>query len=143
MRRITFKLAACAAFAAFAAACQTTENSGADGKMAAAAPPSSEVAALLAMLRRQLTLCWRPPAEIVNQPVVVTVRFELKRDGTLIRAPVIVNRGAGDAQDARFQLATKSALAAVRTCVPLKLPAARYELWEDVEITFDPRIISH
>jgi len=91
------------------------------------------------MLQLQLMSCWKPPVEIVNPPVVVTVSFQLNRDGTLARAPFIVNRGPGDALDARLQLAEKSALAAVRTCVPFRMPAALYEFWKDDEIRFDPR----
>jgi colicin import membrane protein len=66
----------------------------------------------------------------------VTVRFALNQDGTLAGDPTVL---PGDAHDALFRPMAESALRAVRACTPLRLPAARYELWRDVEITFDPR----
>jgi len=40
-----------------------------------------------------------------------------------------------------FEAAAESAVRAVRQCMPLKLPADKYEWWKDVEATFDPRMI--
>jgi colicin import membrane protein len=36
-------------------------------------------------------------------------------------------------------VAAESALRAVRRCQPYTMPAAKYDIWRDVEVTFDPR----
>jgi colicin import membrane protein len=98
----------------------------------------SEANKIVAMLRDQLTRCWVPPAG-TGVPAV-TVRFELSREGWISNDPVVVPVNPVDLQSARFQPAADSALRAVRSCTPLRLPAAGYEVWRDVEITFDPKM---
>jgi hypothetical protein len=63
--------------------------------------------------------------------------FFLNRDGSLSGAPQVKHTASGP----HFQVAAESAVRAVRRCTPLKLPADKYELWQDVVVTFDPRIM--
>lgn len=100
----------------------------------AASTSQSEVARLKAMLYQQLAACWNPPVGVREaQDLAVTVRFSLNRDGTLLGEPVVTNRGANPL----FQVAAETALRAVRSCQPLRLPASRYDMWHEVEVTFD------
>jgi colicin import membrane protein len=103
-----------------------------------AAVTQNEFARIAAMVKHQVRRCWTPPAKITNVPLVA-VRFKLSQDGALARDPVAHPVHSDDAQSAAFQAAAKSAVRAVRACTPLRLPAARYEVWEEVEIVFDPR----
>jgi hypothetical protein len=70
----------------------------------------------------------------VNADRIATVRFKLNRGGSLADVPSVVK----PATDPLSQAANESALRAVRQCTPLKLPADRYEVWKEVEVTFDP-----
>jgi colicin import membrane protein len=89
----------------------------------------------LAMLIAQLRSCWAPPVGVVEaKDLVVTVRFSLNRDGSLLGEPIVVNRG----RNALFQLAAEAATRAVRVCQPFRLPASKYEAWQEVEVNFDP-----
>ena len=95
----------------------------------------NELARLLAMLRQQLAACWNPPVGVREaRDLVVVVGFSLNRDGSLAGEPSVKNRG----NSPMFQVAAESALKAVRTCQPLRLPAAKYEAWQDVIVNFDP-----
>lgn len=87
-------------------------------------------------LRAQIQACWNPPVGAENaQDLVVRVRVQFRKDGTLLSEPVLLNRGGSP----YFQVAAESAMRAVRRCAPYTLPAAKYDLWKDVEVTFDPR----
>ena len=87
-------------------------------------------------LRAQIQQCWNPPAGAADpKELVVIVKILLKQDGTLQAEPAVLNRGG----NAYFHVAAESALRAVRRCQPYRLPAAKYDVWKDVEVTFDPR----
>jgi colicin import membrane protein len=95
----------------------------------------NELARLLAMLKQQLSACWNPPVGVREaRDLAVRVRFSLNRDGSLSGEPVVTNRGSNP----MFQVAAETALKAVRSCQPLRLPAAKYEVWQEVEVNFDP-----
>jgi colicin import membrane protein len=87
-------------------------------------------------LRAQIQACWNPPVGAENaQDLVVRVRVQFRTDGTLSAEPTLMNRGSSP----YFQVAAESAMRAVRRCQPYTLPAAKYDIWRDVEVTFDPR----
>jgi colicin import membrane protein len=87
-------------------------------------------------LRAQIQACWNPPIGAENaQQLIVRLRIQFRSDGTLSREPELLNRGAST----YFQVAAESAMRAVRRCQPYTLPAAKYDIWKDVEVTFDPR----
>jgi colicin import membrane protein len=96
----------------------------------------NELARLAAMIKQQLYSCWIPPVGASDaKDLVVLVGFSLNRDGTLAGNPVVKNRGPNPL----FQIAAESAVRAVRSCSPLRLPAAKYESWQEVEVNFDPK----
>jgi colicin import membrane protein len=99
---------------------------------AAATLSQSEIDAL----RAQIQACWNPPAGALEaKDLIVQVRLRLQKDGSLSADPVLLNRGSHPV----FQIAAESALRAIKRCQPYKLPAHKYEIWRDVEVTFDPR----
>jgi hypothetical protein len=82
--------------------------------------------------------CWNVPAGVTDaRDLVVVVRFSLKRDGYLSGDPIVVNQG----KNALFQVAAESAVRAVRSCQPFRLPASKYDLWggQELEADFNPQ----
>jgi len=115
--------------------------SGAELNPSAALGAASGQAATLSQseidaLRAQIQACWNPPAGAADaRDLIVRVRLLLNRDGSVAGEPIVLNRTTS----AFFQVAAESATRAIRRCQPYKLPIAKYELWKDVEVTFDPR----
>lgn len=87
-------------------------------------------------LRAQIQACWNPPAGALEaKELIVKVRLQLQKDGSLSADPMLLNRG----NHPIFQIAAESALRAIKRCQPYKLPIHKYDVWRDVEVTFDPR----
>ena len=87
-------------------------------------------------LRAQIQACWNPPpGSLDSRELVVQVRLQLNKDGSVSADPQVLNRGSHP----QFQVAAESARRAIRRCAPYKMPIAKYDIWQDVEVTFDPR----
>jgi len=88
-------------------------------------------------LRRRLAECWNPPVGASNAPnLKVVMRVLFKQDGYVANQPVLV---AGTASPFGPAMA-ESAKRAILTCQPFKmLRPETYDLWKDIEITFDPK----
>ena len=87
-------------------------------------------------LRAQIQACWNPPAGVVDaKELIVRIRLRLREDGSLSANPTLLNHGSHPV----FQVAAESAMRAIKRCQPYKLPIAKYAVWRDVEVTFDPR----
>ena len=56
-------------------------------------------------------------------------------DGYVQSGPSVLNGGG----DPLFNLAAEAAMRAVNRCQPYVLPAEKYDLWRDINVTFDPR----
>lgn len=79
---------------------------------AAQTRPANTLRELYAALER----CWRPPSGTVGYEA--TLRFSLRRDGSLIDQPSIVYTRLGD-DDGRNGAFLASVLSGVRTCAPV------------------------
>jgi colicin import membrane protein len=90
-------------------------------------------------LRRRLAQLWSPPAGAKNpQELVVVFRIRLKPDGTLALGPWPQLVASGNTPLAIA--ARESAARAINRGQPFDmLRPENYELWKDIEITFDPR----
>jgi len=99
----------------------------------AATLSQSEIDALRARLRE----CWTVPVGLAEaRDLIVTVRIQFNKDGSLSADPRLMNSGSHPA----FQAASESALRAVRRCAPYTfMPPAKYEGWKDIIVDFDPR----
>jgi colicin import membrane protein len=88
-------------------------------------------------LRQRLAQLWSIPAGAKDpQELVVQIRIKLKPDGTLAAPPMVLTSG----RSALFVAARDSAIRALFRGQPYDmLRPENYELWKDVEITFDPR----
>jgi hypothetical protein len=67
--------------------------------------------------------------------LIVRIRLQLREDGSLSANPTLLNHGSHPI----FQIAAESAMRAIKRCQPYTLPIAKYAVWRDVEVTFDPR----
>jgi len=88
-------------------------------------------------MRAKLMQLWSPPAGVQNpEDLVVKVRIRLGRDGKLAAVPTVV----GSSRGPMSEIARESAIRAVIRGQPYDmLTPANYEIWKEVEITFDPR----
>jgi len=66
------------------------------------------------------------------QNLRVDMNVKLRMDGSLAAAPVLLERGTSP----YFQVFAESALRAVERCQPYSLPAAKYEVWKDIDLGF-------
>jgi colicin import membrane protein len=87
-------------------------------------------------LRAQIQACWNPPVGAEEaEKLIVRLRIQFRLDGTLSHEPTLMNNGGSP----YFRVAAEAAMRAVRRCQPYTLPAHKYDVWKDVEVTFDPR----
>ena len=86
-------------------------------------------------LRAQISRCWAPPAGgLGSDAIIVKLHIVLNEDGTLSRAPDVVNNHASPF----FPPAADSAVRAVFQCQPYRMPPAKYGEWRDMLLNFDP-----
>ena len=91
-------------------------------------------------LRQQLERCWNVPIGARDvENMVVDVRLSVNPDRT-VRDARIVDLGRYNS-DSFFRAAADSAIRAVRNplCSPLALPADKYEQWQSIVVTFNPK----
>jgi outer membrane biosynthesis protein TonB len=86
-------------------------------------------------LRARIADCWTPPpGGLGADQIVVKLRLQLNEDGTLVGYPTVANSGSSPF----FQAAADSAVRAVYQCQPYTLPKAKFALWRDMILNFDP-----
>jgi colicin import membrane protein len=88
-------------------------------------------------LRARLMSLWNPPAASRNvEELIVQVRIKLAPDGRVVGTPQVLNNGS----NVLFQAARDSALRAIYRGQPFDmLQPSHYEIWKEMDITFDPR----
>jgi colicin import membrane protein len=69
------------------------------------------------------------------QHTVVKLRLRFNADGTLAAPPVVMNPQSTPS----FLAVSDSAIRAAQACEPYSLPPAKYEIWKDIVLNFDPR----
>lgn len=101
---------------------------------ARAAEPRAEALAAASRIddevKRGLAKCWHPPAGIGSY--TITVRFQLNRDGSVKGEPVAWEVKPTGTPEAAVQ----AAIATVRNCTPISLPAHAYDYWRQVQVHF-------
>lgn len=97
---------------------------------------ASEMAILAQIIRSCVQAKWNVLGGGVGaQQTVVKLRLRFNQDGTLASAPVIMNPQTTTS----FLAVSDSAIRAVQACEPYSLPPAKYEIWKDIVLNFDPR----
>lgn len=128
---------------------ERAEGAPADRNQRGAGPGTAEVAALedrvRALTRAHLLRCWRMPIDLPEPDrLVVTVQFELNRNGGLTGQPRVTSP-SNYTFDPAMRAAADAALRAVRACDPYPFPddpavGAYYQAWDQLEFTFRPRL---
>lgn len=90
-------------------------------------------------LRARLASLWNIPAGAKDpRELTVSVRIKLKPDGTLNGPPMVLTSGTSPL----FAAARDSAIRAIFRGQPYDmLRPEHYDLWKDIEITFDPQML--
>ncbi|MBL8549403.1 MAG: hypothetical protein JNJ73_05415 [Hyphomonadaceae bacterium] len=104
---------------------------------------------LIALMRSHMrrNRCWRAPADLPNpERLIVTVRVRLDARGRLNGEPQLVSP-TSTFGDPPMRAAADAALRAVLACDPFPfaddpVAADHYEVWRDMEFTFDPSQLS-
>jgi hypothetical protein len=85
-------------------------------------------------LRARIRQCWALPAGTDAGEVVVEIRMQLRKDGSLEVRPTVLTRNTRP----MAQVVAETATRAIQMCAPYNfLPAAKYETWKDVIVAFD------
>lgn len=92
---------------------------------------------LASELNGQMMRCYRLPGQEKVSLPPVTVKFELKEDGSLASGPDVFNPQKGK----EFSIAAKAAVEAVKGCAPYKLPRDQYKEWSKVTWEFDADVV--
>lgn len=126
---------------------QRTEGAASNRTQQGAGPGNQDVVSLQdrvrALARAHLRRCWRMPIDLPDPDrLVVTVQFDLNRNGTLNGQPVVVSP-RNYTFDPDMRTAVEAALRAVRTCDPYPFAddpvvGDHYEIWRQTEFTFRP-----
>jgi len=114
---------------------QTPSHVASLGTSTSAAPRLSQ--SELDAMRAKLMQLWNPPVGVRNpEDLIVKIRINLRRDGTLADWPVVIATGKGE----QGAIARESAVRAIIRGQPFTmLSPATYDAWKEIEITFDPR----
>jgi hypothetical protein len=86
--------------------------------------------------------CWNVVSGSIDASnLKVTVSMRLTPDGNLARTPEVLNSARDNGvSEGAFRTASESALRAVRKCAPYDmLPKDKYDLWQEMQINFDPK----
>lgn len=87
-------------------------------------------------LRAQIARCWNPPVGVLDAgQLIVRIGMDLNIDGTLATPPALLNSSS----DPIFAVAAEAAIRAVNRCQPYYLPPEKYQAWQQIHMTFDPR----
>jgi hypothetical protein len=87
--------------------------------------------------KEHLQSCWKTPPEAVGDDrIKILIRVGLRRDGSIVGEPTLVQAVATPAGPAMV----KSAIAAVRDCQPYAfLPAELYQEWRALDVAFSAK----
>ena len=110
------------------------KDDGGDAKDSIASKLPPEV---VAEFRRHIRSCAKLPASIApTDNVHIKLRAVLATDGTLARAPVLIEASAS----AKGPILMQSAMSALQACQPYKmLPPDMYQEWKVMDLPFTPR----
>lgn len=97
---------------------------------------ASEIAMIGQIIRSCVASKWNVLSGGVSaQETLVKIRLQFNPDGTLNKAPEVMN----PQRTSYFVAISESAVRAVQDCEPFNLPAPRYEVWKDIVINFQPK----
>ena len=91
-------------------------------------------------LKAQIFGCQSIPLGLpYNENLLVRVRLNLRKDGTIIKAEILDHERLNIPGQGYYKVLAESALRAVKLCQPLKVPSTGYESWKELILNFDAR----
>jgi hypothetical protein len=103
------------------------------GGLAPVAVSGAQASDWIGAFRKNVQGCWNPP----EGAAVVTVAFRMNRDGTVVDDSLrSIPREMSDTDS--FMAARRAILRCGRS--GYDLPPDQYEVWRDIEMTFDPAV---
>ena len=88
-------------------------------------------------VKQQIAGCWNiQPGARDAENLVVRLKVQMNPDMT-VRSVQIVDDG--ESSNPFWSSAARSARTAVLKCSPLRLPPDKYDVWKDINFTFDPK----
>jgi hypothetical protein len=97
------------------------------------------------LVDRHLQRCWRLPDDLPDpERLIVTLSFQLNRNGSLNGQPTLVRPRAVSSLDPAMNEAVRRAMSAVHQCDPFPLAddpvvGEHFEIWREQEVTFRRR----
>ncbi len=89
-------------------------------------------------LKAQIFGCWSIPLGLpYDENLLVRVKLELKRDGTISNIEILDHDRMNKAGQGYYKVLAESVLRAIKLCEPLKVPVDGYEGWKELIINFD------
>ena len=102
---------------------------------------TSERAALVSAITRQLRPHWTAPSGVDVELLVSRVNWRLNRNGSLNGRPTCRTlSGVNDSNRPQASLHCERAIRAVQLAAPFNLPEQFYSRWDDLEWDFDRRL---
>jgi hypothetical protein len=92
-----------------------------------------ELAEIGRTIRKCIQSKWKP-SQNPSPDLIVKVLVHFNADGSLAKAPTVVNQN----DDPAFRAASENAVKALHACEPFKLPKDKYEMWKEMLLRFDP-----
>lgn len=87
-------------------------------------------------IRSRMSQCWKVQSGgLGSESFVIKLHVSLKKDGTLLKKPVVTNPSSSPF----FRVAMESAVRAAIECQPYRLPVSRYKGWKEFIMVLDPR----
>ena len=96
------------------------------------------------LLIQQLSSCWNAPAgAVIKKGMVVRIEAKIKPDRKILENSIRIIDTNIPQNNPFYGPITESAMRTLMnpTCIPLKLPEEKYNLWKELIITFDHSIM--
>lgn len=99
--------------------------------------PSRATATIQDAFKTQVSKCWSPPVGAPSpENLIVLIRVRMNRDGSLSGMPEYLE--PGKMSDPYYRAAAEAGRRAIMGCQNYKLPADSYDLWDVLDVEFDP-----
>ncbi len=95
---------------------------------------------LAKLVQKQIRDCWNIPGGAKDvQNMQISVRIRLRRDGSLLSPPRVIDSKLFDDYEF-YSVVAESAVRALLNpkCSPLHLPYKHYDIWKDIIFSFNP-----
>ena len=89
-------------------------------------------------LKAQIFGCWSIPLGLpYNKNLLVRIKLKLKPDGTILKSEILDHARMNQPGQGFYKVLAESALRAIRSCQPLRVPPTGYEKWKEMQLNFD------